>query len=157
MAQAYAYNMAAVFCYVIRNNQVLLIKRTAPPEADRYTVVGGRKERGEDLAAACRREVREETGLVLGSVRFRGVVNIAAEGAGYETLAFYFMSSDFSGEPVPSDEGALEWCDIEDSFKKEGISDYYLKLSPYVLGEAQGFIGAMRVRGSGEIESLTML
>ena len=153
----YAYNTAAVFCYIIRNNQVLLIKRTAPPEAGKYTVVGGRKERGEDLTAACKREVLEETGLAVGSVTFRGTVSIAAEGAGHETLAFYFATRDFTGEPEASAEGSLEWCGIDESFSKEGISSYYARISPYVFDEDRCFLGSMRVSGSGEIESLNML
>ncbi len=153
----YAYNTAAVFCYIIRDNQVLLIKRTAPPEAGKYTVVGGRKERGEDLAAACKREVLEETGLAAGGVTFRGVVSIAVEGAGHETLAFYFMTRDFTGEPVASTEGRLEWCGIDESFSKEGISDYYVRISPYVFDENRCFLGSMRIGGSGDIESLNML
>lgn len=157
MNQSYAYNTAAVFCYVIRNNQVLLIRRTAPPEAGKYTVVGGRKERGEDLAAACRREVLEETGLAAGKLVFRGVVSIALEGAGHEVLAFYFMTRDYSGELVPSAEGSLEWCDIDKSFSKEGISGYYVRISPYVFDEDNCFLGSMRISASGEIESLGML
>jgi len=63
------------FCYVVKNNEVLLIKRNMPPDKNKYTVIGGKKEREEDLVTACKREVYEETGLILGSVRFRGVIN----------------------------------------------------------------------------------
>ena len=157
MDKTYAYNTAAVFCYIIRDKQVLLIRRTAQPEAGKYTVVGGRKERGEDLAAACRREVLEETGLAVGGVTFRGAVSIAAEGAGHETLAFYFMTRDFTGEPVASAEGSLEWCGIDESFSKEGISGYYVRISPYVFDEDRCFLGSMRISAGGEIESLNML
>jgi 8-oxo-dGTP diphosphatase len=101
--------------------------------------------------------VREETGLALHSVRFRGVVSLAAEGSEHETLAFYFMSDDFSGEPVPSDEGALEWCGIDESFHKRGISDYYLRISPYVFREGQSFLGSARINKNGEIESLDIV
>lgn len=40
------YSSVVVFCYIIKNNDVLLIKRNMPPEADQFTVVGGKKERG---------------------------------------------------------------------------------------------------------------
>ncbi len=157
MDQTYAYNIAVVFCYIVRDDQVLLIRRTAPPEADKYTVVGGKKERGESLAAACRREVLEETGLAVGEVSYRGVVSITVEGAAYETLAFYYLTRDFNGEPVPSGEGALEWCGIADSFHKEGISDYYVNISPYVLDESRCFSGSAVVGRGGELLSLDIV
>ncbi len=43
--------------------RVLLIKRGRPPAADRWTLPGGRVERGETLAQALHRELAAETGL----------------------------------------------------------------------------------------------
>jgi 8-oxo-dGTP diphosphatase len=41
----------------------LLVLRSRPPEAGRWTVPGGRVEAGESLEEAAVREVREETGI----------------------------------------------------------------------------------------------
>jgi 8-oxo-dGTP diphosphatase len=156
MNQEYAYNAVVIFCYIIKNNEVLLIKRNKPPDENKYTVVGGKKERGEDLSAACKREVFEESSLVLESVNFRGVINFNIEGYGFETMAFYFMSDEFSGEPVSSAEGELEWCNIEDSFMKDGVSDFYIKISPFVFKQDKNFIGLIRVNKNGEITNLNI-
>lgn len=45
------------------DGRVLLIERGRPPDAGRWSVPGGKLERGESLAAGVAREVREETGL----------------------------------------------------------------------------------------------
>lgn len=43
--------------------RVLLVQRGKPPAQGQWHAPGGRLEPGESLIAACRREVREETGL----------------------------------------------------------------------------------------------
>jgi 8-oxo-dGTP diphosphatase len=45
--------------------RILLIQRGRPPEQGLFTIPGGKVEPGEALASACRREVLEETGLVV--------------------------------------------------------------------------------------------
>ena len=157
MEKEYAYNSAVVFCYVVKNNEVLLIKRNMPPDKNKYTVIGGKKEREEDLVTACKREVYEETGLILRNVRLRGVINFIIEGYSFETLAFYFMSDDFSGEPVSTDEGELEWCNIDDSYKKDGVSEFYLKITPSIFNEEKIFLGSISVNKGGGIKNLNIL
>ena len=48
---------------VVDDDRLLLIRRSADPEAGRWSVPGGRVEAGETMVAAVLRELREETGL----------------------------------------------------------------------------------------------
>ncbi len=154
MNRDYIYSAVVVFCYIIKNNEVLLIKRNMPPDADQYTVIGGKKERGEDLMTACKREVFEETGLILKTIQFRGAVNVMIEESDFETVAFYFKSEEFSGDLVSSAEGNVQWCSIDDSFKKAGMSEFYLRISPFVFKEGKAFLGSVNLNEKEEIQSV---
>jgi 8-oxo-dGTP diphosphatase len=58
--------IVAVGAFVFdRQGRVLLIERGKPPGEGLWTVPGGRLDRGETLAQAVAREVREETGLTV--------------------------------------------------------------------------------------------
>jgi 8-oxo-dGTP diphosphatase len=48
---------------VVKDGKVLIIRRANDPFKGQWSIPGGRVELGESLAAAVRREMREETGL----------------------------------------------------------------------------------------------
>lgn len=149
----HAYNVVVVFCYLIKDDKVLLIKRGLPPFKGEYTVVGGKKKPGEDLIAACKREVFEETNIEIEKPALRGIINIFTEGRDYETAAVYFQAYVSSEEFSSSNEGELHWCSIEESFTKEGISEYYLIISPYIFYKNEIFMGSITVDEKGRIKN----
>jgi len=69
--------------------RLLLIRRARPPSAGRWSIPGGRCRPGESTAAACVREVAEETGLIVHVVRSAGRVRRAGpDGVGYDIEDF---------------------------------------------------------------------
>jgi 8-oxo-dGTP diphosphatase len=62
----------AVSAAVIRDGQVLVVRRARSPAQGLFTLPGGAVELGETLAAAVVREVQEETGLVIEPVGLAG-------------------------------------------------------------------------------------
>jgi len=57
----------AVGVIVFRDDKVLLVKRANCPGQGLWAIPGGRVELGETLKEAARREVREETGVIISS------------------------------------------------------------------------------------------
>lgn len=152
-------NLIVVFCYIIRDGEVLLIRRNCPPALHEITVPGGKKELNESLLDAVRREIFEETGLTIKTPRLKGLISNGVEGVPNEVLTCYFLTNDFEGELRSSSEGDLLWCDITESYQLENISKFYLQISPYVLDktpEESVFHGRLQHTLDGNIQVFTV-
>ena len=132
----YAYTALIVFCFLLKDGKILLIRRANEPYKGEITVPGGRKKRGESLKEACAREMLEETGYVLKNIEFAGILHAyrqAGSGDSIESLSNYFVCRDFEGELRASDEGELLWVGIEESLTLPGIHPFYVRLLPDIL------------------------
>jgi ADP-ribose pyrophosphatase YjhB (NUDIX family) len=63
--------------------RVLLVERSKPPMVGKWTLPGGRLEKGETIVAAIEREVLEETGIRVAAGTLIEVVEIMTEGFHY--------------------------------------------------------------------------
>jgi 8-oxo-dGTP diphosphatase len=129
----YAYTALIVFCFLIRDGKILLIRRANEPYKGEITVPGGRKKRGETLRQACAREMMEETGYILRDMQFAGVLHAYREGDDMEYLSNYFICRSFDGTLRASDEGELLWVDIDASIFLSGIHPFYIRLLPDIV------------------------
>lgn len=98
--------------------QVLLIHRNARPDdhaLGKWNGLGGKLDRGEDVATCMKREIREEAGIEVTAMRLRGTVTWPGFGKhGEDWLGFIFMIDAFDGEPHGGNhEGALSWQPVE--------------------------------------------
>ena len=96
--------------FITRGEQVLLLRGSAQKRiwANRYNGIGGHIERDEDIYSAALREIHEETNLQVERLRLAGLINIDGDQpAGI--MLFVFTATSQAGDPVSSEEGALEW------------------------------------------------
>ncbi len=91
---------------------MLLIKRRKPPHAGQWDGIGGKLEPGEDPFAACIREMREETGLVISSPQLRALLVITVKSTDELWLIFVFSAETPQGTLAGSDEGEVAWVAI---------------------------------------------
>lgn len=93
---------------VLKDEDVLLIKRGKAPEKGKWSLPGGRQELGEPIRLTARREVREETSVEITDPQLLDVVDsIHAHANG--DIEFQFTLIDFwaewlDGDPVAGDD-----------------------------------------------------
>ena len=110
-------------CYIEKDECYLMLHRVKKQNdinKDKWIGVGGHFEFGESPEDCLLREVKEETGLVLNSYKFRGIVTFVSREDGKEDVCEYmclYTSDDFSGDLIDCDEGNLEWVK-KSEFKK---------------------------------------
>ncbi len=98
--------------FITRGDQVLLLRGSPQKRiwANKYNGIGGHIEHDEDIYSAALREVREETGFDVEDLRLVGLINIDGDQP-TGIMLFVFTAASRSGEPIPSEEGSLEWID----------------------------------------------
>jgi 8-oxo-dGTP diphosphatase len=98
--------------------RVLMVHRIARASDDhlgKYNGLGGKLERDESVADCMKREIREEAGIDVEEMRFRGTINWTNFGPkGEDWMGFIFLITRFTGEPrSENEEGALSWVDVD--------------------------------------------
>lgn len=122
-----------VFCFILRGDEVLLVERAFPPYQGMRTIPGGHKRYGEEITAACLREMREETGLTLHDCHFAGFMQVRREDrTGAEALCLYYVAGEFSGDLTPSPEGRLAWTKMADVYNDKGTHPALRALLPHI-------------------------
>ena len=101
-----------VLVFVTNEDRVLLLRRAAHKRlwAGLLNAPGGHVERGEDPYAAAQREVHEETGVQVESLRLRGIIVAETGLAGSGILVFVFQGDTAAAELKAGPEGEPSWA-----------------------------------------------
>lgn len=80
---------------VLRPGAALLVRRGTPPNIGAWSLPGGAQELGETTEQAARRELAEETGLVVGPLHLAGIVDsMTGDSAG--RIRFHYTIIDYA-------------------------------------------------------------
>mgnify|MGYP000406215642 FL=1 len=137
-------------CYIEKENQYLMLHRVSKKKdgnKDKWIGVGGHAEGNETPQECLLREVKEETGLLLTSYKFRGLITFISDEYEAEMMCL-FTADGYTGELITCDEGELEWVkksDVPQLPTWEGDAQF-LKL---LLEDEKRFF-AMKLRYEGE-------
>ena len=99
--------------YIEKGSKYLMLHRTKKQNDynhDKWIGIGGKFEETESPEECVLREAKEETGLTLNSLEYRGIVTFVSDG-NFTEYMHIFWSDSFSGELTECDEGELEWVE----------------------------------------------
>lgn len=135
-------------CILKRNDSLLLGMKKRGFGAGRYNGFGGKVNPGEAVEACAKREVREEAGVTVDSlVKVAELIFNFSHKPDWNCLVHVFLSSDWTGEPLESEEMKPSLFSIKEIPYAQMWPDdkYWL---PHVL--AGKFVSGRFVFGEGD-------
>ncbi len=128
-----------VLVFLRNESDVLLIKGASNKRIwpNLFNGVGGHVETREDVMSAAKREVQEETGLLIDPLDLRAVVNIDAGDRNRGIMMFAFVGWTNNRQTVASPEGALQWISIDKICEYPLVEDLYW-LIPRIIERKSG-------------------
>lgn len=104
----------AVGAIVLRDGQLLMVRRARRPAAGLWTLPGGRVEIGESVTDAVEREVLEETGIEVDVGDLAGVFEVVAEDHHYVILDHLAVARSLRDPVAGTDATEARWIALED-------------------------------------------
>jgi 8-oxo-dGTP diphosphatase len=111
----------ATLCYVIdkKNNATLMlhrIKKKNDYHEGKWNGLGGKFLPGETPEECAAREIKEESGLIVKSLKMKGFISFPLFDKKDDWYVFIFTADQFEGELLDSADGMLKWIPNEKLF-----------------------------------------
>ncbi len=104
-----------VLIYLRRGEEVLLMHRRKEPNLGLWIAPGGKVELSESPRETALREMEEETGLRLRTLRWRGLCTEVSLAEEWQWFLFIYLAEHFEGElRADRREGDLAWVPVAD-------------------------------------------
>lgn len=106
----------STLCYIKHEGKTLMlhrIKKDKDVHKGKYNGLGGKLHAGETPEECVIREVKEESGLEIRAPRLRGVMTFPEFKDQEDWLVFLFTATEFTGDLIECNEGALQWVPDE--------------------------------------------
>ena len=122
----------AVRCYLIKDDKVLVTKyKEGNKKSEYYDIPGGKIEEGENSEQTAIREMKEETGVKVRNLKYKG--NMIVE---YPNRIFdfdVFITNESEGKPQEYEENTSEWIGIKELLRKEKILSNIIILDRFFI------------------------
>ena len=106
----------ATLCYIYDDEQILMlhrVKKLNDMHAGKWSGLGGKVEQGETPEACAKREVLEESGLVVHDPQLKGFITFPNFDGQNDWYVFVYRFDNHTGDLIDSPEGNLEWLSPE--------------------------------------------
>ena len=102
----------STLCYIKKNNQTLMlhrIKKKNDIHKNKWNGLGGKLIEGESPEECVKREVLEESGLIIESPKLHGIITFPKFDELDDWIVFVYTAKNFEGNLIECNEGKLNW------------------------------------------------
>jgi 8-oxo-dGTP diphosphatase len=132
-----------VLVYARQGDRVLVMRRNKEPNLGLWVAPGGKIELDEAPQDTARREMREETGLIVEDLHLRAFCTEVSPLDEWQWWMFIFVTEDFRGElRADRREGELAWLPIDVYLHERPIPQADAIFAPRVLRGSDPFFQA---------------
>ncbi len=118
--------LITTLCIIHQHSKVLLGMKKRDHGAGKWNGFGGKVFMAETVEEAARREMQEESGVVVKNLDKAGILEFEFKGNPEIIEMHIFKSDNFSGEPIESDEMRPQWFHVDEiPFREMWPNDKY--------------------------------
>lgn len=108
-------SIIATLCFIIKENQVLLIRKKRGFGNGKWNGPGGKTNNGESIVDCVKRELNEEVGLIPINPKNQGKLEFffGSEKQSPDWIVHVFVADEFSGSVKESEEALPKWFEMD--------------------------------------------